>query len=244
MNVKTVAKRTSRMAPTERMADLIRGANDGDPATAEGVAAGDFIDTVAAAHGPTPARAERISALLTRAEREGRALRAEHRAAALRGVVLDALDVRGVVLPRGRAPLPYEGGYCRARLGAPLCEVFVGALAAQGLDGSPEAVVEVLSTALAAHLSGGHVGCTEGARAVLAAAAGGCVGSDAHYAARRLAAVLVEDARRAAALDPDWVCVPSDTIEVALRDTIEVALVVLGVLLHEVPRVLGGAGAQ
>jgi hypothetical protein len=186
------------------------------------------------------ARAERLSALVTLAEREGRALRAAHRAAALRGAVLDALDVRGVVLPRGRGPLPYEGGYCRARLGAPLREVLVGSLLDAALDGSPEAVVEVLSAALAQHLSGGHVGCTEGARAVLAAAAGGCVGSDAHHAARRLATVLVEDARRAAALDPDWVCVPSDADE-ALRDTIEVALVALGVLLHEVPRALGGA---
>lgn len=183
------------------------------------------------------ARAERLSALVTLAEREGRALRAAHRDRALRGVVLDALDVRGVVLPRGREPLPYEGGYCRSRLGAPMREVLVGELLDAALDGSPEALSSALSSALATHLSGGERGCAEGARAVLAAAAGGC--PDTHHAARRLAAALVEDQRRAAELDPHWYAGPPD--EPGLVDTLVVALATLGVVLHEVPRVLGGA---
>lgn len=175
-------------------------------------------------------RAETLSALATFAEREGRALRALHRDAALRGVVLDALASRGVVLPRGREPLPYEGSYCRNRLGAPMRKQLVGELLDAALDGSPEAVVDALSAAFASHLGG--MGCAKGAHAVLAAAAGGCVGTDAYHAAKRIAAALVAEWHCAAEIDPHWYAGPPD--EPGLRDSIVVSLTVLGVVLYEV----------
>ncbi len=79
---------TETTTTTERMADLIRGAEAGDPATAEGIAAGDFachwtdaeiVDLASEMGIAAPLDCDAIRALVEALDREEAALDAANR---------------------------------------------------------------------------------------------------------------------------------------------------------------------